>query len=192
MLSMVFCSTFDYELKPRCLKGKCFLTNPYPTYPRVSGGGYSSGMVEKLGDEDGAPDGDGVKWDAVRLEVRLGELTRNAICRKYGITPGRLAKRIRANKWDVEEDSTVHDFGLVLGQLFFALERQAEHLTKVEMTGLVDREVATLQRLTATLDRLIGLDRQLSGGRKPERRESSQMKELRARIAKRLDELEVK
>jgi len=149
-------------------------------------------MVEEVGDEGGAPEGDGVKWDAVRLEVKLGELTRNAICRKYGITPGRLAKRIRANKWDVDEDATAHDFALVLGQLFFALERQADHLTKVEMTGSGDREVATLQRLTATVDRLIGLDRQLNGGRKPERRESKEIKELRARIAKRLDELEVK
>ncbi len=149
-------------------------------------------MVAELGDEDGAPEGDGVRWDAVRLEVKLGELTRNAICHKYGITPSRLAKRIRTNKWDVEEDSTVHDFALVLGQLFFALERQAEHLTEVNMTGPGDREVSTLQRLTATLDRLIGLDRQLNGGRKPERRESKEMKELRARIAKRLDELEVK
>jgi hypothetical protein len=148
-------------------------------------------MVEEVGDEGGAPDGGGVKWDVVRLEVKLGELTRNAICRKHGITPGRLAKRIRENKWDVEQDATAHDFGLVLHQLFFALERQADHLTRVDMTGPGDREVATLQRLTATLDRLIGLDRQLNG-HKPERRESSQMKELRARIAKRLDELEVK
>lgn len=148
-------------------------------------------MVAEVGDEGGAPAGDDVKWDVVRLEVKLGELTRNAICRKHGITPGRLAQRIRANKWDVDEDATAHDFTLVLGQLFFALERQADHLTKVDMTGSGDREVATLQRLTATLDRLIGLDRQLNG-RKPERRESKEMKELRARIAKRLDELEVK
>lgn len=148
-------------------------------------------MVAELGDEGGAPDGSGVDWNAVRLEVKLAELTRNAICRKYGIAPGRLAMRIRANKWDVDEDSTTHDFTLVLGQLFFALERQAEHLTKVDMTGSGEREVATLQRLTATLDRLIGLDRQLNV-RKPERRESKEIKELRARIAKRLDELEVK
>jgi len=148
-------------------------------------------MVEKLGDEGGAPEGDGVDWNAVRLEVKLAELTRNAICRKYGITPGRLAKRISANKWDVAEDATAHDFALVLGQLFFALERQAEHLTKVDMTGSGDREVATLQRLTATLDRLIELDKHVNG-RKPERRESREMKELRSRIGKRLDELEIR
>lgn len=136
-------------------------------------------------------DDDGVDWERVRLEVKLGERTRNAICGEYGITTKRLADRIRINKWDVAQDVMGHDFSLVVNQLFFALERQALHLTKVEMTGSGDREVATLQRLTATLDRLIALDRQVTG-RKPERRESKEMQELRTRIAKRLDELDVK
>jgi len=136
-------------------------------------------------------DDDGVDWERVRLEVKLGERTRNAICGEFGITMKRLAERIRINKWDVPEDVTGPDFALVVTQLFFALERQVRHLTKVEMTGSGEREVATLQRLTATLDRLIALDRQVTG-RKPERRESKDMKELRTRIAKRLDELEVR
>lgn len=129
-------------------------------------------------------------WELVRLEVKLGERTRNAICAQYGITTKRLADRIRANKWDVPEDVTAHDHSLVLNQLFFVLERQVQHLTKVDMTGPGDREVATLQRLTATLDRLIALDRQVTG-RQSERRESKEMQELRGRIARRLDELGV-
>ena len=50
-----------------------------------------------------------INWEMVRLQVKAGEMTRQRICAAHGITMQRLARRIRENKWDVDEDSTDHD-----------------------------------------------------------------------------------
>lgn len=134
---------------------------------------------------------DDPRWDVVRLQVKAGEKTRNRICHEHGITPQRLARRIKECKWDVEEDATSQDRRILVGELLLATEKQVLHLLDAEMSETGERESALLGRLTTTLDRLIALDTRVSGGPATARR-SKEMTELRTRIAKRLDELQIK
>ena len=133
---------------------------------------------------------DKVDWQKVRLQVRAGEMTRNRICAEHGITTRRLARRIRENKWDVDEDATDLDRRIIVDELLLATEKQVLHLLEVEMSATGERESLLLGRLVSTLDRLIALDMRVTG-KKTTPRQSKEMTELRAKIAKRLDELKV-
>lgn len=131
-----------------------------------------------------------VNWELVRLQVKAGEMTRNRICAEHGITPQRLAGRIRENKWDVDEDATDHDRKILVGWLYRAFEKQVIHLAEAQMSETGERESVLLGRLATNLDRMIALEIRVTG-KKPTARQSKEMTELRAKIAKRLDELKI-
>ncbi len=136
------------------------------------------------------PADDEINWELVRLQVRAGEMTRNRICAEHGITTQRLAARIRENKWDVDEDATDQDRKILLGWGYRVLERLLVHLAESQMSETGEREGIALGRLITNLDRMIGLEMRITG-KKPTPRQSREMTELRAKIAKRLDELKI-
>lgn len=138
------------------------------------------------------PSDEQVAWDVVRLQVKLGELTRNSICAEHGITPQRLARHIREKKWDVEDDATAQDRRIIVGKLMLAVEHEVDRIVESRMSDSDGtRETALLGRLTITLDRLIALEVRVRG-KPPTPQQSKEMTELRAKIAKRLDALEVR
>jgi hypothetical protein len=136
------------------------------------------------------PADDAIKWELVRLQVKAGEMTRNRICAEHGITMQRLAARIRENRWDVEEDATERDRIILLGLAYRVLERLLIQLAEGEMSPTGERESVALGRLLTSLDRTIALETRITG-RKPTPRQSREMVELRAKIAKRLDEIKI-
>lgn len=144
-------------------------------------------MVAELGDEAGSPPEP--SWTTIQQEVRAAADTRLTICQRHGISPEQLAERVRTHKWDVPEDRSVEDRALLVRKLLVGLELQLEAL-KVGAVGETGDKVAMLQKLTTTLDKLLEIERQVSGNRPPHR-QSREMQELRAKIAKRLDELKV-
>lgn len=129
-------------------------------------------------------------WTVVRREVTEAVETRLLICERHGITLEQLTEHIRTHKWDVPEDTSEADRLLLLRKLFVGLERQLARLREAMMAEPED-QVGSMQKLAATLTKLLELERRISGN-KPERRQSRQMQELRARIAKRLEELGVR
>jgi hypothetical protein len=136
------------------------------------------------------PADDAINWELVRLQVRAGEMTRNRICAEHGITAQRLAARIKENRWDVDEDATERDRTILLGWGYRVLERLLIQLAECEMSETGEREGVALGRLMTSLDRMIALETRITG-RKPTPRQSREMVELRAKIAKRLDELKI-
>ncbi len=134
-------------------------------------------------DFDRSPD-----WEAVRVAVEAGEMTRVAICRKYRISRGELVRRIKANKWDVPERDDALDRSLRLDGLFWALERQIDNLGDAELTDAT-KEAAVLQRLASTLDDLVRLSDKNAGSAPRSARQTKEMAELRQKIARRIDEL---
>lgn len=149
---------------------------------------YSSGMVEKVGDEgSGSPEPD---WTVIQQEVRAARDTRLTICHRHSISLEVLAEHIRSHKWSVPEDRSVEDRALLVRKLLVGVEQQMEGL-KAGAMGETGDKVATLQKLTTTLDKLLEIERQVSGNRPP-RRQSREMQELRSKIAKRLDELKIR
>jgi hypothetical protein len=137
----------------------------------------------QLHDFDRPPD-----WEAVRMTVEAGEMTRVGICRKFRISRAELARRIKANKWDVPERDDALDRSLLLDGLFWALERQIEQAGKAELTD-AGKEAAVLQRLAGTLDDLIRLGDKNAGSAPRSARQTKEMVELRQKIARRIDEL---
>lgn len=137
------------------------------------------------------PSDEQIAWNVVRLQVKLGELTRNRICAEHGITPQRLARHIKENKWDVEEDVTGHDRRIVIEKSLLAIEREIDQLLEGSMMDDPEARVALLGKLSTTMDRLIALDARVTG-KKPTPKQSKEMTELRAKIAKRLDGLQIR
>lgn len=137
------------------------------------------------------PSDEQIPWEVVRLQVRLGELTRNRICAEHGITPQRLARHIREKKWDVEVDTGEQDRRIIVGKLMLAVEHEIDRIVENRMSDSDGtRETALLGRLTTTLDRLIALETRVRG-KPPTPKQSKEMTELRSKIAKRLDALKV-
>jgi hypothetical protein len=127
-------------------------------------------------------------WAAVRLDVELGAMTYNAICRKHRVTRGELLRRIRDNRWSVAERDDLASRRIMIDGLFWALERQIDKLGEGELGNDVSKEAAVLHRLATTLEKLIEIDT-ASSGRTLNPRESREMTELKTKIAQRLDEL---
>ena len=129
-------------------------------------------------------------WTLIRTEVVAAVESRLLICEQHGITLEQLKEHIRTHKWDVAEDASEADRLLLLRKLFVGLERQLARLREA-MVERPEDQVGAMQRLTTTFTKLLELERRMNAG-KPERRQSRQMQELRARIAKRLEELGVR
>lgn len=153
----------------------------------MTGVPYVWGMVEEVGGEAGGPPEP--NWVAIQQDVRDARDTRLSICSRHRISLEQLAERIRSHKWSVPEDRSVEDRALLVRKLLVGLELQMEGL-KAEGMGGTETKVATLQKLTTTLDKLLEIERSVTGNRPP-RRQSREMQELRAKIAKRLEELKV-
>lgn len=132
----------------------------------------------------------GPDWTIIRAEVVAAVESRLLICERHGITLEQLTERIRTHKWNVPEDASEADRLLLLRKLFVGLERQLARLREA-MVAKPEDQVSAMQKLTATYTKLLELERRINAG-KPERRQSPQMQELRARIAKRLEELGVR
>lgn len=126
---------------------------------------------------------------AVRAAVEAGDQTRLAICKAFRISRGELARRIEANKWDAAERDDGQDRGLLLDGLRWVLERQIDRVGEAELTDAV-KEAAVLQRLASTLEDLVRLGDKGAGGQRTPR-QTKEMGELRQKIARRLDELDL-
>lgn len=129
-------------------------------------------------------------WAAVRAEVEAGHRTRNAIAARHGVTPGDILDRATRCKWEIETDVRAKEHGLLFEKLYWALERQIDHLLVVELTGTGEHHAAALARLLQTMDRLTALQAREKKAEKPAR--SREYVELRERIVKRLAELDIR
>ncbi len=129
-------------------------------------------------------------WERVRATVEAGDRTRVSICREFRISRGELARRIKANKWDVPERDDALDRSLLLDGLFWALERQIDRMGTLELADAT-KEAAVLMRLASTLDDLVRLADKTAGSAPRSARQTKEMTELREKIARRIDELKL-
>ena len=113
-------------------------------------------------------------WDLVRVAVEAGDRTRVSICREFGISRGELARRIKANKWDVPERDDALDRSLLLDGLFWALERQIDRMGTLDLADAT-KEAAVLMRLASTLDDLIRLGDKTAGSAPRSARQTKEM-----------------
>lgn len=129
-----------------------------------------------------------IDWAAVRHALDAGELSRVAICRRFGISRGELERRVRDNRWNIPARDDSGDLDIWLDGFFAVLERVLHQMETMEMIDPA-RETAALDRLARTLDNLLGL-RERGGSRTEDERETREMQELRKKIARRINELD--
>jgi hypothetical protein len=152
--------------------------------------GLAAGGGDDLADPDATdlPETPVAGWDAVRADYHAGALTHYGLSRKHGVSLGALHRRIRENKWNDGSRAADADRRLIVAKLFGVVELQAEQIGRLTMTGTGDKEVSALNKLAATLEKLIALEGagQTAAAKPPA---SKDLIEMRARIARRLEEI---
>lgn len=160
----------------------------HPTYPRVTGGRYVSGMVAELGLGGGGPD-----WHAVRADYDDGMLLAE-LYGKHRISSSQLSGRITKEAWPRRNRSRVVDRPMIITRMFRVLERQVVDL-EMEMAEMTrnakrsgDKEVVLLGKLASTLDKLMDLDVRAGEGRRTKTRTKA-MQDIHHKLIERIEQL---
>ena len=155
----------------------------YPTNPRVTVLGYSSGMVEEMGHQEltgGMPD-----WSAIRRDYEDGKGTIADLCDRHHIAEWQFRYRREREKWRLRKSRRV-DVGGLIGRLLGVLDTQLAALEKTEMPEPIDKQAALLGTMAKTLEKLMELE-SAEQARKPQ--EKKEMSELRNKLAERIAKL---
>jgi hypothetical protein len=130
-----------------------------------------------------------VDWEAVRVEYENSPDTVEQIAARFGVTRSALSWRAKTLFWAKRYRGRGMSRTQVIDRLFRLLERQIIQLeSNMKDTG--EKEVAVLGRLTATLEKLIEIDKaenEKKSGASPSQHQD--MEELRNKIALRLAQL---
>lgn len=130
--------------------------------------------------------------EIARMHYERSDLTLAQIARESGLAVTTLRDLAGNNRWsNADRDDPLFDTRLLLGRLFEAMDGE---ITRLEARMRKDdkvSQIAALGRIANVMDKLLALDGSLSQ-RKRSGRESLEMIELRERIIRRMNELEVK
>jgi hypothetical protein len=150
-------------------------------------------MVEELGDAGGAPEGDGGRWDVVRLDYDDGMLIKD-ILNKHGISSSQLSARINKEVWPRRNRSRVVDRQMIITRMFRVLERQVVDL-ELEIQDMArsgkrsgDKEVVLLGKIAGNLGKLMELDSRAGEGRRTKRR-TKDMTDVHHKLIERIEQL---
>lgn len=125
-------------------------------------------------------------WAPIRVDFEGRGMTRNGICEKYGISMDLLLGHANASKWQRDQPELL-DRRILINQLLALLERQIKQVNEA-MTSTGEKEVAVLTKLAASLEKLIAMDK-AEAGHKGEETETREMRDIRIKLAKRIDAL---
>jgi hypothetical protein len=124
----------------------------------------------------------------VRADFESDTLTDHAICEKHGLPHDRLWMLARSNNWKTGHRGNGLDRTILIRMLLGVLERQIGKVEKADMTELNEKETTVLGKLVSTLENLIEIEgRNNPAGSQQE--ETREMRELRNKLAKRIDRL---
>jgi hypothetical protein len=127
-----------------------------------------------------------VDWAAVRDDYESKNGTLPQIYERHGITAGQFRGAFKRGKWSRRNRRQV-DRSALIEALYRALEGQIMRLgSKAKPTDI--KEVALLGNLARNLDKLIDLERADAAG-KSGTPETAEMRNIREKLAKRINEL---
>lgn len=143
-------------------------------------------MVEEVGGTPARTRGQ-ARLKKIRADYEGRALTLNAISRRYEMSLPQLLEHARAQQWQ-RPDSDLADRRILINQLLGLLERQIEQLDMtVATTG--DKDVAVLNKLAASLEKLIAMNKAEASGKDADDAESDEVRDIRIKLAKRIDAL---
>ena len=127
-----------------------------------------------------------VDWAAVRDDYESKNGTILQICERHGITYGRFRGAFLREKWSRRNRRQV-DRSALIEALYRALEKQIMRLgSRTKPTDI--KEVTLLGNLARNLDKLIDLEKADAAG-KSGTSETAEMRDIRQKLAKRINEL---
>lgn len=133
-------------------------------------------------------DGPSTDWAAARSDWEIANGSRYTIARRHRVTLAELSARAKANKWSDAKWTASTDRIILIERLLGVLERQVEHMETKEMTPTGEKEAAVLGKITATLGTLIKLANAEAHGT-TSMLETAEMRDIRQKLAKRINEL---
>ncbi|WP_299730114.1 hypothetical protein [Devosia sp.] len=148
------------------------------------------GMIEKLGQAAMMQDGDeniGPRsWPHVREAYESGEGTIEDVCERFGVTKGALEYRRRRDDWLMRSERDPSARSLLLGRMFKVLDQHITRLENLSMDEQDGKEVGLLSVAVRTFEKLDELNRGEPGNVPKQKKD---MRDLRDKLARRLDQL---
>ncbi|WP_240232892.1 hypothetical protein [Devosia lacusdianchii] len=125
-------------------------------------------------------------WVAIRRAYEHGEETIREICVRFGVTKGSLENRYRKERWISRLANKANRQRSTLGRLFAVLERQVTKLANTSGETLGDKEAQQLTELIKNFDKISTIANEETKVDAP--REKRDMRDIRDKLAKRIDQ----
>lgn len=139
-------------------------------------------MVDKLGSKRSA-----AAWRAIRSDYESATLTLNTICQNHALSLRELLARAKTSGWRRDGADAI-DRRILINKLLGLLERQIEQLDVSTVTPTSDKDVAVLNKLAASLEKLIAMEKAETSGTRADE-ETDEVRDIRIKLAKRIDAL---
>jgi hypothetical protein len=127
-----------------------------------------------------------LNWELVRLDFEGDRVSSWEICRKYGLSPATLTRRAKEARWGAKHRNAGLDRDILIAMLFGVLEQQLRKL-EVAVGDVNEKEAAVLGKLVATMEKLIEIEGRT--GSKAAPADTREMRDLRNKLASRIDRL---
>lgn len=137
-------------------------------------------MVES--DADGEPR----SWAHIRDAYESGQGTIQEICRRFEVTKGAFEYRCRRDHWARRSERDPTARSLLLGRMFKVLDQHITRLETLPMDQQDGKEVGLLSVAVRTFEKLDDLNR---AGTANVPQQKKDMRDLRDKLARRLDQL---
>lgn len=129
-----------------------------------------------------------VDWMAVRTDYEDLTLPITDLLAKHAISESTLYDRIRKQGWPNRQPAKPVTRTALIERLYRLLEGQIRQL-ETELRGAGDKQVALLGALTRNLEKLTEMERKERGEKARTPKRKADISALRAKLARRIDEI---
>ena len=127
-----------------------------------------------------------VDWAAIRCAYEMTDETIKDICLRFGVTKSALEHRLKKQRWLSRRAAKINVRSSTRDRLYAVLERQVTKLANADGATLGDKEAQQLTELVKTFERLSGTRDDVPENGGPS--ENKDMRDLRSKLAKRLEQ----
>ena len=125
-------------------------------------------------------------WVAIRRTYELTDVTIKDICQRFGVTKSAFEHRWKKERWLARQSANRSRHQSTKDRLFALLERQVAKLANETNTNLTDKEAKQLSELVKNFGTLSAVKD--DGGDNGGPAEKKDMRDLRNKLAKRIDQ----
>jgi hypothetical protein len=125
-------------------------------------------------------------WADIREAYESGDGTIAEICQRFEVTKGAFEYRCRRDDWLMRSERDPSARSLLLGRIFKVLDQHITRLERLSMDEQDGKEVGLLSVAVRTFEKLDELNRGDPGNAPKQKKD---MRDLRDKLARRIDQL---